>query len=164
MPRANAIGIALVCVFAVAGAGALSSISKRYGLAHEVQKHFSCLPYSLYWVDYQPGEIERGDLVQVEAPHSEERFKQGIPLMKIVVGIPGDTMMVRNDVVYVNGEFWARLFMRKTLGKPAGYFDRSITIGEGEYAVMGVTPSSYDSRYWGTITKDAIHGTATVLL
>ena len=164
MQSAKAIGIALVCVTAVAGAGGLSSVSERYGLAYEVQKYFSCLPHSLYWVDYHPGEIERGELVQVEAPRSEERFKQGIPLMKIVVAIPGDTIVVRNDIVYVNGEVWARLFMRKTLGKPEGFFDRSIFIGEGEYAVMGVTPSSYDSRYWGTITKDAIHGTATVLL
>ncbi|MDO9576420.1 MAG: signal peptidase I [Candidatus Cloacimonadales bacterium] len=97
-------------------------------------------------------------------------------IVKRVIGLPGDTVEVKNKIVYVNGE-------KYTVGKEQ-YIDRRIiprhaenlewngesmgskdnfgpvTVPEGKYFVMGDNRDvSADSRYWGFLDKHDINGT-----
>ncbi len=97
-------------------------------------------------------------------------------VVKRVIGLPGDTVEVKNKIVYVNGD-------KYTVGKEQ-YIDRRIiprhaenlewngesmgskdnfgpvTVPEDQYFVMGDNRDvSADSRYWGFLDKHDINGT-----
>jgi signal peptidase I len=82
--------------------------------------------------------------------------------IKRVVGIPGDTVEVRNGKVFVNGERLTEPYARDEQ-------DRQdygpVTVPRARYFVMGDNrPNSSDSRSVGFIPEDKIVGKAFVLL
>lgn len=89
-------------------------------------------------------EPERGDVALVRL------HIFSLPLNDIVriAAIPGDRVCIEDDTLYVNGEASA-LYPAGTV--PAGDMDGEITLGEGEYFVMGDDPAaaadSRDGRY-----------------
>ena len=103
---------------------------------------------------YQP---EYHDIVVFK---NEER---GI-LVKRIIGMPGDTIEIRDSVVYRNGEPLEEDYIYD------GYFGAGdmtgpVTVEEGHIFVMGDNrPDSYDSRYYGVgqVSEDAILGGAIV--
>jgi signal peptidase I len=104
------------------------------------------------------GEPQRGDIVVFKAWEQgggvEER-----DFIKRVVGLPGDTLEIRDNSVFVNGQ---------TLGEP--YLEPSnlttdrigpITLGPEEYYVMGDNRgNSSDSRTYGPLDQEHIIGKA----
>ncbi len=111
------------------------------------------------------GSPERGDVVVFRYP--QDRSKDFI---KRVIGIEGDTVEIRNKVVFVNG--------RRIEGTHAFFEDKAIipaslsardnfgpvTVPKGCYFVMGDNRDrSYDSRFWGFVKKDDLVGRALVL-
>lgn len=94
---------------------------------------------------------ERGDVVLFEAPGD------GVPTIKRVVGLPGDTVAVRDGVLFVNGE--------KTV---EGYVDYALTdatffgptdVPEGHVYVMGDNRiNSLDSRSYGPVPEADLLG------
>lgn len=124
-----------------------------------------CLPWSFYVYDHSHPKVQdlhRGDLIVFEARHLRF-FKDGMHMDKLVVGLPGDVLEVRQDVAYINGRRWGKLWLRKTLGGRPGQFDRKVVVPAGQVAVMGTEPPSYDSRYWGFLSEDRIIGRARLL-
>lgn len=97
------------------------------------------------------GESQRGDIVVFESWNSGKDF------IKRVVGVPGETVEVRDSSVWINGE---RL--------DEGYLDQitsgnvpPIVLGEDEYFVMGDNRgNSSDSRNHGALKRDKIIGKA----
>ena len=107
---------------------------------------------------------EHDDVIVFVYP--EDRSKDFIKRVKAVAG---DTIEVRNKVVYINGEriedphaFYApdaRLL-------PASVRDNygPFTVPEGQVFVMGDNRDhSHDSRFWGTVPIDDILGKAFIL-
>jgi signal peptidase I len=93
---------------------------------------------------------QRGDVVVFRFP--EDRDKDFI---KRVMGLPGDTVEVRNKLVYINGQPladpWARYSDRIIL--PPGVQPRDnlgpLHVPPEHYFVMGDNrDQSYDSRFW----------------
>ncbi len=65
-------------------------------------------------------------------------------LIKRIVGIPGDTMIIENGRLYVNG----RLIDEDTYYEYTGIMENKIKLSNGEYIVLGDNVSeSKDSRY-----------------
>ena len=108
-------------------------------------------------------EPQRNDVIVFIYP--EDRTKDFI---KRVKGLPGDTLEIRNKVVYING---------KRDEDPYAYFspnsgsNRSprdnfgpIVIPPGQVFVMGDNRDhSHDSRFWGTVPIPEILGKAFLL-
>ena len=114
---------------------------------------------------YRFRSVHRGDVV-VFTGHGP------IPLLKRVVGVPGDRLSVAGGHLYVNGVSAADGFVRvaggqrePTLPGPDALapwsLHRPFTVPAGAYFVMGDNRTdSDDSRYWGTVARDQIMGRA----
>jgi len=84
-------------------------------------------------------------------PHSRQ-----LGLNKRVIGIPGDTVVGRNDRVYVNG--------RKADDISTAPFPM-VRLGAREYFVMGDNRIfSQDSRDFGPVTRGAIYSRAVLIV
>jgi signal peptidase I len=86
--------------------------------------------------------------------------KTNIRLVKRVIGVPGDTVDIRNGKVYLNGEVLDETYVK------GDTFQRDITfpikaIPKGEYLVLGDNREvSKDSRSFGLIDRCQIEGKA----
>ena len=94
--------------------------------------------------EYLFGDPQRGDVVICKYPGRTENF------VKRVMGIPGDVIEIRSNVVYRNGEALDEPYLtpeRNDNGSSMAPF----TLGEGEYFVMGDNrDNSHDSRNYYT--------------
>ena len=82
--------------------------------------------------------------------------------VKRVIGVPGDTVQIKNGRIYVNGtEFTEKVDVASS--EDAGLAADAVTLGDDEYFVLGDNRNnSEDSRYAniGNIKKDYIIGKA----
>jgi signal peptidase I len=87
----------------------------------------------------------------------ERNFKDAF--IKRVIGLPGDTIQVKNGIVYVNGGALSENYIAQ---KPE-YNYGPVTVPPGQYLVLGDNRNnSYDSHYWGFVPKDKFVGRAFV--
>lgn len=94
----------------------------------------------------------RGDVVVIRNPEEPSEF-----FIKRVVGLPGETIEVKRDHVYVNGELLDESPYLAESVKTWGA--RSFILETDEYVVLGDNrPESKDSRSFGSIRKDEIIG------
>lgn len=80
--------------------------------------------------------------------------------VKRVVGVPGDTVMIKEGALYVNGELYEEAIDVSSMDY-AGLAEEEITLGKNEYFVLGDNRNnSEDSRYAniGLIKKEHIVG------
>lgn len=90
-------------------------------------------------LEKQAGEIHRGDVIAFSCDGVK-----GI-LVKRVAGLPGDTVVIRNGILYINGQ------PDETIRPPMDYMglaEEERQLGMEEYFVLGDnTKESRDSRY-----------------
>lgn len=85
------------------------------------------------------------------------------PLLKEVVGLPGDLIEIRDNAVFLNGSRLSSSEIAKALSVKA--FNNKEVIPMGSIWVMGVdSEASFDSRYFGPISLGKIIGLAHPLL
>jgi signal peptidase I len=81
--------------------------------------------------------------------------------VKRVVGLPGDTLMIRDGYVYRNGVEETGAYIQPCPEPTVCTFSQTLTVPQGEYYMMGDNrPLSDDSRYWGPVPQSWIIGTA----
>jgi len=100
---------------------------------------------------YKFSEPKRGDIIIFWAPIKEKKY-----YIKRLIGLPGDKIVIKNCKLYINGKEIKEDYI--TPGNwTKEYESYEITVPEGEYFMMGDNRDrSNDSRYWGTIKKDAM--------
>ena len=85
--------------------------------------------------------------------------------IKRVIGLPGETIQIKNEKVYVDGkELTTEKYGIAPIEEP-GIAYETLTLGEDEYFVLGDNrPVSRDSRYEevGPISRDTIEGRAWI--
>ncbi|MFH1639743.1 MAG: signal peptidase I [Chloroflexota bacterium] len=95
---------------------------------------------------------ERGDIIVFQPPN-----KQQPDYIKRLIGLPGDTLEIRNGVVYINGEVLNEPYIKDT----PHYSVASTKIPEDSYFVLGDNRNnSNDSHNGWTIPKQNIIGKA----
>ncbi|RAK21288.1 signal peptidase I [Anoxybacillus vitaminiphilus] len=108
----------------------------------------------------------RFDIVVFEAPDSSEKY------IKRIIGLPGDTVEMKNDTLYINGKAYDEPYLKElkdkkmagslltwdfTLNEVAG----KKVIPEGYVFVLGDNrPKSKDSRHFGLLPMKDIVGKA----
>ena len=97
-------------------------------------------------------EIKRGDIIVHLFP--EDTSKSYI---KRVVGLPGETLEIRDGRVYINGQLLEEPYMQPD------YFSQDtlnpVKIAPDHYFVLGDNRrNSSDSRYWGTVARPLVYG------
>ena len=110
------------------------------------------------------GDIHRFDVVILKAPD------ENVEYIKRVIGMPGDTVEMKNGVLYINGKKVDQPFINtEALAKQTVFIDdftlESLTgeskVPEGKYFVLGDNRGvSKDSRMIGFIDRSAIEGKA----
>ena len=112
------------------------------------------------------GSIERGDILVFKYPEEPER-----DFIKRVIGLPGETLELRNKTVYIDGESLEEPYVRFLVGpreddRETDAFDLRfnygpVTVPEGQYFMMGDNrDNSEDSRYWGFMPREYVKGKA----
>jgi signal peptidase I len=110
-------------------------------------------------ISYHLHDPKRGDIVVFNPTKAlqERNFKDAF--IKRVIGLPGDTIQVKNGIVYVNGGALSENYIAQ---KPE-YNYGPVTVPLGQYLVLGDNRNnSYDSHYWGFVPKDKFVGRAFV--
>lgn len=105
-------------------------------------------------LQYRLFAIERGDVVSLE--YEDTKY-----LIKRVIGLPGETVAIRNNHVYINGQMLEEAYLEENLVYPdfelssLGYDQ----IPENMYFVLGDNrANSMDSREIGLVKKEDITG------
>jgi signal peptidase I len=106
------------------------------------------------------GGYDYGDVVVFNPPAGSGLDVQGIPFIKRIIGMPGDTVEIKDGIVYLNN---------KRLKEPyidPKFIDRSrsyppVFVDPGHYYVLGDHRNqSNDSRNWGLVPERYIYGKA----
>ncbi|WP_174409545.1 signal peptidase I [Desulfovibrio psychrotolerans] len=103
---------------------------------------------------------QRGEIVVFEYPKDPS-----IHYIKRVVGLPGDTVEVRDKKLYVNGELQDEPYVQyvRSFPGPGDDFGPEV-VPDGKYFCLGDNrDESYDSRFWGFVDRSAIVGKAFIL-
>lgn len=103
-----------------------------------------------------------GDLIIFKFPPEEAK-----DYIKRVVAVSGDTVEIRNKVLYVNGTVrWFEKYTTHTDDSLRGPGDNygPVVVPKDSFFVLGDNrDKSYDSRYWGFVDKAKIKGKAVFI-
>lgn len=104
------------------------------------------------------GEPKRGDVVVFKAPPEPEK-----DYIKRVIGLPGDSIYLKEGSVYLNGKKLDEgKYLKNNVKTYQGAFlqeDEIVTIPANSYFVMGDNrDASSDSREWGYVSKSDLIG------
>ena len=110
-------------------------------------------------------QIRRGDIIVFKFPEEPDR-----DFIKRTIGLPGDTIELKNQTVIVNGQplvepYAHYLFPPADVTHTDGFDLRRkygpVTVPEGHYFMMGDNrDDSQDSRFWGFLPQSYVKGRA----
>jgi len=108
-------------------------------------------------------EPERGDIIVFEYPNPDPRARKE-NYVKRCIGLPGDVVELKNNVLYINGERIEEEYIKLKPPTPRWSDYGPIKVPDGSYFMMGDNRNwSADSRDWGFMDKDLIQGKAVVI-
>lgn len=116
-------------------------------------------------IDYDFGKPKRFQLIVFHYSKTEDFIKR-------VIGLPGDSLHYKNDVLYVNGKAMKEPYLKPYKAKVSGNLTKNFTLQEvtghkrvpkGDVFVLGDNRrDSYDSRYFGFVPISKIVGKVQV--
>ena len=132
------------------------------------------LPVGLYYWSDVP--IKKGSIVLFKPDHSTPLEQLGIergyeaqelPLLKRVVALAGDVVSVSSSGVTVNGKLLPNSapLSHDEAGRPLAIAQLDqFRLGAEQAFLMGVTPTSWDSRYFGPVALSRCSGSFVPVL
>jgi signal peptidase I len=134
---------------------------------------------------YDFGDIDRGDVIVFENPHSEQLqdrgtvsaflhwLGEGIGLaqpadedfIKRVIALPGETIEIRNDVVYIDDEPLDEPYLTQAARASNGDFPAQVVPADSLFVMGDNRGNSADSRFGlGVVPFDKVIGRAFVVI
>lgn len=113
-------------------------------------------------IAYEFGEPKRGDVVILKDPSKDATRKEH--LVKRIIGIPGDTLEIRNGQLYVNGVLQVEPYTDVKI-EDGDY--AQVTVSTDHYFVMGDNRhrnGSKDSRTFNEVPSKMIEGRGDAIL
>lgn len=119
------------------------------------------------------GDIARNDIIAfcLHEPYKTFGLKRGylipglrcqgsMPLIKKVIALPGDDVVLRDQTITVNNQTYSYpTYYRDSLNRPLKVYPRGHYLKTPGYWVIGSENShSWDSRYWGPLSRKQILG------
>jgi signal peptidase I len=117
------------------------------------------------------GTIKRGDVLVFKYPVEPDR-----DFIKRVIGLPGETLEVREKRVYINGKLLDEPYVHylEPAATPSETIEVTssdvrdrygpVTVPLDQYFMMGDNrDNSADSRYWGFLRRDYVKGKAVII-
>jgi signal peptidase I len=111
------------------------------------------------------GTPKRGDILVFIYPEDNSK-----DFIKRLVGLPGDTVEVRDKKIFLNGQPWKESYgvNSDSLTIPGAVQPRDnfgpVKVPEGKLFVMGDNrDESYDSRFWGFVDMKDVLGKALII-
>jgi signal peptidase I len=102
-------------------------------------------------------EPRRQQMIVFRSPNQE-----GVDLIKRLIGLPGDTVEIREGIVFINGAPLAEPY-RNGPPNPADEYGPA-TVPPQSFFVLGDNrDNSYDSRFWGFVPEANLLGTPLVI-
>lgn len=118
------------------------------------------IPWGHYLFKLEP--VHRGDVVVFVFPPDPTK-----DFIKRVIGVPGDTIEVKDGKLYRNGApaddphaHFELTSDQRQQSSPRDYFG-PLKVPSGQYLMMGDNRDrSYDGRFWGLVDRDLVEGRA----
>jgi conjugative transfer signal peptidase TraF len=110
--------------------------------------------------------IRRGDLILANIPESVRRLAAdrgylpaNVHLVKRVAALDGNAVCARDRAVTIDGRPVGQQRVADGQGRPLPAWDGCRALGPGEFfLLMEGVPDSFDSRYFGPISTEAVIG------
>lgn len=107
---------------------------------------------SYFW-----GEPQRGDIVVFKYPLDTKK-----DFVKRLIGMPGDTIEVKDGLVYINEKVYDEDYLPEDLVINGDF--GPVVVPAGNYFMMGDNRNnSDDSRFWGFLPEDLIVGKSIII-
>lgn len=108
----------------------------------------ACAPKGAVLLAISRGYLERG----ISCPGG------GVTVLKTVAAVPGNTVYVTRQGVFINGKLWpeSKPLATDPKGRPLHPDYGVHYLAPGQYWLMGKNPLSWDSRYWGPVRMNHI--------
>lgn len=107
-------------------------------------------------------DLERGEVAIFKHPENPAML-----LIKRVIGLPGDTILLSDGDILINGEIYMEQYLSddvQTWGKNHIVDEEELNLGEDEYVLLGDNrENSLDSRSYGPINEENIVGRSFVV-
>jgi signal peptidase I len=134
---------------------------------------------------YDIGDIARGDVIVFENPHAEQLPERGVvdgflhwlgegiglaqpaneDFIKRVVGLPGETIEIRDDVVYVDGEPLDEPYLSDASRSQNGDFPSQVVPANSLFVMGDNRGNSADSRFGlGFVPVEKVIGRTFVVI
>jgi len=106
---------------------------------------------------YLTREPQRGELVVLKDPETHEL------IVKRIVGLPCETVIMQNEVAYVNGRRLPEPYAATSHRPDKSPLSKATVVPRDHYFVLGDNRSrSVDSRTFGPVHRDSIVGVITL--
>jgi conjugative transfer signal peptidase TraF len=158
----------LVCTFCFAFLVIFSTFHKlnpSYALRYN---RTNSLPVGLYLqTPFKAAKIQRGVMVGFFLDNNLNTMLRGrpwfppigVPLMKEVFGLPGDTILFKKNEIFINGNlFGLRERYDRNNEELPWIYEGPVILKQTQYFVGSHKVRSFDSRYFGPIDKDQMIG------
>ena len=156
--KASRLAVIGVTVLVLGGLGVVAARTPTPVLINESPS----LPRGLYLRD-AGAPIERGTTVALSQPAAGRAYLQrlgmpsGVLLIKRVAAADGDCVCRRGDAIRAAGRT-VSVRTRDRLGAPLPQWRGCRRLGLDELFVLGDTPGSFDSRYFGPVSRADVDG------
>jgi conjugative transfer signal peptidase TraF len=120
------------------------------------------MPVGLYQRTH--GEVALGSIVTLRAHRVADAYARargagfGFRLLKRIAATSGNIVCGDGDPVLIDGEVRALRRTRDTSGRVLPSWFGCRRLSEGQYLVLGDSPDSFDSRYFGIVSGSEIEG------
>ena len=150
-------GVALVGVLFFNWFGSLYTIALN-------TQDIKCLPGTVFLLSHQlpqASELQRESMYWYFTQDEFQPFAPaGVPIGKMLAGLPGDRVEVTAQGISINGKKWGELSdtVLSSIGQTRASVSRSFVLAADEVLMLGTLPRSFDGRYLGPIKLDRIQG------